>query len=253
MLRRASCLAVLLLAASWTTPTRADEVDKEACASASEHAQLLRTAGRLRRALDMLGTCAQPSCPAIVRKDCVAWRDEIEAVLPSVTLRARDTNGNNVVAVHVLCDGDPLVETLDGRAVALDPGSHKLHFVRDSGSAVDVSTIVRQGEKNRVIEVVFPPEEPTKPREPDRIPKKAHDPFLTYLFAGIGLVAMGSFTYFGIDGRNDLETLRTTCAPYCSTSSVDRTHTKLLVADVSLGIGVVASGLATWQVLTHAR
>ncbi len=62
--------------------------------------------------------------------------------------------------------------------------------------------------------------------------------------AGIGVVALSSFAYFGLSADGDAADLRRTCAPNCAPDRVDAVRSKLVLANVSLGVGVAAFGVA---------
>src|SRR5258706_11127444 len=96
----------LLAIAALGSNAHADDV-KNACASASETAQQLRIDGKLRAAHEQLTACSRPICPAIVKRDCDAWLSEVEAILPSIVLVARDETGRDLVDVRVLLDAEP--------------------------------------------------------------------------------------------------------------------------------------------------
>jgi len=66
----------------------------------------------------------------------------------------------------------------------------------------------------------------------------------TFVAAGVGVLALSSFAYFGLKASSDTSTLRETCAPHCNEQDVDAVRTKLVVANVSLGVSIVALGLA---------
>ena len=94
--------------------------------------------------------------------------------------------------------------------------------------------------------------EPVKPPPPPPPPpvQVSHGlPAATYFFGGLGIVALGSFGYFGYRGKTDADHLRSTCVPGCTPSDVSAVHTKLLVADVSLGVGIVSLLAATFFAL----
>jgi hypothetical protein len=69
----------------------------------------------------------------------------------------------------------------------------------------------------------------------------------------VSAVAVASFATFGAVGKSDIDDLRATCAGHCKQSDVDSAWSKLIVADVSLGVGVVAAGLATWLFLAPRK
>jgi hypothetical protein len=66
----------------------------------------------------------------------------------------------------------------------------------------------------------------------------------------VGVVGLGLFATFGILGTNQKSDLEDTCAPNCSEEDVNSVRAKLIAADVSLGVGVVAIGVATILFLT---
>jgi hypothetical protein len=115
-----------------------------------------------------------------------------------------------------------------------------------------MSVVVAEGEKNRRLVVRFDgaaeggsPSIPATSRTTSGGP-----PVLTYVLGGIGVVAMGSFAFFGVTGKNDLHDLRDRCAPDCADDEISKVKREMTVADVSLGIGIVALGaaLVTWLV-----
>ncbi len=63
---------------------------------------------------------------------------------------------------------------------------------------------------------------------------------------GLGLV------YWGINGRRDAEALADTCGrtQSCRQLEVDPVRNKLIFADLSLGVGLVACGVAIWGFAT---
>jgi hypothetical protein len=69
--------------------------------------------------------------------------------------------------------------------------------------------------------------------------------------AGVGLVGIGLFSYFGLTGLSKEHDLEQSCMPRCSPSDIDGVRTRYHVADISLGIGVAAlAGAILWYVLT---
>jgi hypothetical protein len=70
---------------------------------------------------------------------------------------------------------------------------------------------------------------------------------------GLGLAGIGTFAYFGLSGKAEENTLRgkTGCAPSCTPEETDPVRTKFLIANVSLGVGIVALGAATIIAFLH--
>lgn len=261
-MRSARALSFLLALSLSSASLPAFAQEKEACVAASEDAQKLRKQKKLVAARKELLTCAQEACPAVVKKDCVSWLAEVEDSLPSVILSAKDGSGNDVTDAHVLVDGAPLVDKLDGSAISIDPGPHTFRFEPASGEPVETKVVVLEAEKKRVITVTLgekpkpvveaPPPPPPKPVTPEA-PSEAPSPGIptaSWVLGGVALVSFASFGYFGLSGRADRDHLLDTCAPYCSKDDEKPARNKLLVADISLGVGIVSLGVATVLAIT---
>ncbi len=212
-------------------------------------------------AREQLLACARDACPNIIRKDCTQWLSEVDLALPTVVVNARDSLGHDVIEVTVTVDGQPFTTGLDGKSIPIDPGVHTFRFETKGAPPVEEKVVVHQGEKDRNLLVTFktesdaplpyalPPESLTTP-EPRHA---AGVPVASIVLAGVGVVALGSFAYFGATGRSDASNLRDTCAPSCAPSRVDDVKTKLLVADISLSAGVVAIAAAAVIYFTRPR
>jgi hypothetical protein len=77
-------------------------------------------------------------------------------------------------------------------------------------------------------------------------------PPLVFVFGALGVVALGSFAYFGVRALNDASNLRETCAPVCEHSDVRNVKTENVISGVSLGVGLVSLGLAAWILVSHS-
>jgi hypothetical protein len=245
-----------------------DRARKQACVDDFTAGQTLRGDHALRAARAKLVACAQEACPAAVRKDCAALLEQVDAALPSVVARARDGEGHDLVDVSLRVDGEPAAARLDGKAIPLDPGAHVIRFERATGAndangaagpqSVEVKIVLSEGDKLRAVDATFPV--PTRPPIDDR-PRasRAGPPAGAWILGGVAVVGLGSFAYFGLKGRSEILSLRERCDGACPQDEVDAAHRKLIVADVSLGVGLVTGGLATWLFLRerpaeqHAR
>jgi len=140
----------LVVAAVTSAPVcaRADAT-KDQCVDANAHAQPLRREGKFAAARDQLRICVDAGCPGIVRDDCAQRLDELERAQPTIVFEAKDSAGRDVSAVRVTVDGVPLVDSLDGTAVAVDPGRHAFTFRVAGQPTVSRELVVREGEKDR--------------------------------------------------------------------------------------------------------
>jgi hypothetical protein len=147
-----------------THPSRAD--DKAVCLDAASRGQSLRDAHKLLEARDKFRICARPQCPGIVQQDCGGWLADVERSLPTVVVTAKDAAGADVVDVSVTADGQPLATRLEGQAVPINPGNHSLQFRLADGTQLERQVLVREGEKNQPVRVVFAPSAKPSSRTP---------------------------------------------------------------------------------------
>jgi hypothetical protein len=127
----------------------ADPPSKQQCVSANSNAQTLQRAGKLRAAREQLLVCAVQACPEAVRDDCTQRATDVDAAMPTIVFEVKDAAGNDVAEVKVTLDGATLAERLDGSAIAIDPGEHKLAFESKGAPVVEKTLLVRTAEKNR--------------------------------------------------------------------------------------------------------
>jgi hypothetical protein len=264
-MRRAGSLvffAALVLAAS----ARAQQpVDKEACATAYEKAQVERKAHKLVAAHASLTYCAQKGCPAIARHDCTTWLAEVDAALPTVVFEIRQ-DGKLVRDVRVSIDGSVVLERVeDGATLPIDPGAHSLRFDRPGSRSVTQEVIIVQGAKSRLLSVTLEAETTTpstappptsssapskgEPPERERTPSTRPEPgppILAWIFGAVAIGGVASFAGFGLRGVSEEDKLRRECAPTCGQENIDFVDRMYLIADISLGIGLVAAGISAY-------
>jgi hypothetical protein len=213
----------------------------QACVSASEDGQRQRREGKLLRAREEFAACSRAECPPIVRNDCATWAGEVVQTLPSVVFAARDASGADLAHVRVLSDGAVLSETLDGKPTDVDPGEHQFRFEADGFLPGDVHVVIRVGEKDRPVAVTLHPVQASATHGSVVAP---------VLLGGLGLALGAAALVLDLTTTSSADNLRSTCAPSCSSSSVDALRTRYVVAGVLGGAGVVAIGAATVLLLT---
>lgn len=253
-----SATTSLMLGFALTSPS-AVWAQSNPCATAYEQAQEQRSEQRLREARHTLEACVAPTCSEFVRTECGRWLVEVESSLPSVVLAARK-DGKEVEAVRVSCDGQPLVEVLDGKAVSVDPGPHTLTFETAGAEPISMKLVFREGEKNRLITAQLGGvETPAMPSQPvdantatEPVASKSSS-WLPYGLGGLGVLGIAGFAVLGMVGNSELKDRERTCAPTCNDSDVSSVRTKYLLADVSLGVGVVSLGVASYLFFTTPR
>jgi hypothetical protein len=243
-LRRTAIVAACI---ATTSVGQARDESTKACLANYESGQRQRKAGDLVGARDALFRCAVATCPEIVRSDCVEWSAELDRQVPTVVVSARWDDGSDVARARVSVDGRVVAERLDGTPLALNPGERTIAVDVDGQSAKQ-RLIVNQGEKARLVrfELERAREAPASGASPDRVaPTPAAGPgVLPFVLAGTSLLAAAGFGYFAIKGTRDLQELRDDCAPHCTRDQLDGVKRDLLIADVLLGVSVLAGGAA---------
>jgi hypothetical protein len=236
------CLAVALPMAFAASQAHGDTV--ETCVAAVASGQRLERAGQLRAARATFLSCDKSECPAEVRAVCDRLVNTVEASLPTVIFGARDSAGNDLLAVRLRVDGAPVAESMDGKAVPVDPGPHALHFEHEGNAPIDQSVVIREAEKNRSVIVTFPP-----PGNGGATAAPAADgprrpiPALVYVLAGVGVGSLGVFTGLDVDGQSRYAS----CPAHgCPASTADSLSAERDTAFALAGLGVVSLGVATW-------
>jgi hypothetical protein len=201
MRRIAPVLLVAVLAAV-AAPARADTAS---CIAASESSLSLRQQGKLHASLQQLAVCADASCPDEVKTECARRIDSIDAAMPTLIVAAKDGSGNDLSDVTVTMDGAPLLTTLDGRPVRIDPGEHVFVFTRAGQPPVEKHLVLQEGERDRREEVVIGPVAPPSVPGTDSTSPPVRTPswwttqrILAVAGGGLGLVGIGLGTSWGL-------------------------------------------------------
>ena len=252
--------SILLTALLSLTPLAARADDKAECIAASEKAQQLRDDRKLLKAREQLILCGRDVCPGPVRKDCADMLQQVDARTPSVVVRAKGKNGEDVVDVKVTADGALLTEKLDGRAISLDPGVHAFHF-EGAGAQADQSVVVAEGEQNRVVTVQLgaPVSTGGGGAPPTTTPSRGA-PIGAFVVGGIGVLAAGVaapiFYVMGLNQKSADEAptgCKFTQPGGCSQAEIDSISTKLIVGDVFMVAGVAAViGGVVWAIVHYS-
>jgi hypothetical protein len=230
--------------------------DTKSCVAAHASGQREAKVGHFKQAVTLYTSCgADLSCPEQLRAECTELMEGARRLIPSVMFSVIDRQGADTSAVKVYHDDALLVDGLDGRAVELDPGKYHLRFVLSDGSTLTTDVVIREGEKNRLVEVRAEPEakpelKPLPPPAPVVAPAapvvKSGPPVAAWVLTGTAVVGLGTFGTFALLGRKDKQQLDD-CAPTCPSSASDKRDqlkTKFLIADIGLGVGAASAVVA---------
>jgi len=234
-----SSLALGLLVASSVlalAPRIAVAASKAECVAAYEEGQQLRAKGALRDAREEFLVCADPACPNATRGQCTQWVTEVDQSMPTVTFAVTE-DGKDVTDVAVFVDDKPLATSLDGKALPIDPGAHKVRVERGAEKTT-MDVVIREGEKNRALELTLGEKGPT-PQPEQGLGSLSPG---VWVLGGIGVAGLGLFGVMGGVGLSEKSDAEDTCAPNCSDSEVGSIRAKFIVADVALGVGIASLG-----------
>lgn len=246
---------LLVAGVIWLTPAAAWAQGSgiAACIEAHSHGQSERNAGRLLSAKEDFVNCSSSSCPSEIRNECIGFLAQVEQSQASIVFAAVDADGRDASAVQVKVDDQLVLEKLSGLATPLDPGSHRIVYVWPDGFEQEYSLVVAQGEKNRRVELRREAEKKVEvaPPPPKALPPR-RTPTAAYVLGGVGVVALGSFVAFAVAGKS-AESAMDGCKPYCEQSQADKMRLRYLLADISLGVSVVALGAGGYLYFSAKR
>lgn len=233
------------------TPSRARADETKECVTAHSDAQELRSAHQLVEARARALRCTSASCPALLVSDCSGVLAELTRSVPTVVFALRDENGIDRTDVSVFIDGKRVQERLDGAAIPIDPGVREIVFRRGATTSSTQTIVVNEGEKDRLVRATIAPAKaglgtatPLSPQEPRS--RWATPP--VWVAGAVTALSVASFAYFGLTGQSTKNRLLDTCADTgtCRASDVTEAHDHLLVADISLAVGVIAAAAGVY-------
>jgi len=243
-------------------PALAADPTKDECITDNENGQRLQKDGKLREAKEQLLICTASSCPKLVRDDCADRLRAVDAAQPSLVLEVKDGAGAPLTAVTVTIDGAPLADHLDGTALVVDPGEHKLAFQSPGMVPLEKTIVVQAGEKNHheaialsAVPPVVPPAPPAPPPAPP--PPPAAPPVPAYVALGVGgagLVVGVLFTGLWASAKHDGDAACSQGCPGPTASmweSKQSTDTALLA--VGYGVAAIGAGVGTWLLLAQPK
>ena len=253
--RGIATVALLLLGttpsqASSPSPAPASKITEEAkvrCTAAYEEAQELRRQERLMAAKSELSICVQ-TCPAILLTDCVRWQSEVDALMPTVLLRATDDRGRPIPA-RVLLDGTLLLDRWTEAPVAVDAGDHTFRFETPTGLSQEVRVSLHSGERGRDVHAALFATAPAPVRLTAGSPPSRPVPRAAWVVGGVGAFVLTAGGALALVGHVQESHLSHSCAPHCTPAEVSTVVDLYDVAWVSAGVGaaLLLTSLLVWR------
>jgi hypothetical protein len=237
-----------------TAPTTAD------CLAASDASFQSRSEHKLRAERSQLLVCASASCPAEVRKECVNRVDGVNGQIPTIIFAAKDASGADLSAVKVTMDSEVLAESLEGTALAIDPGEHTFTFEAAGLPPVTAKYVIQQAQKDRHELVRFGAPAPTPAPGPSTLEATSSQPppspaaeghglgtqkILAIVAGGVGIVGLGVGTAFGVMALSQKSDAQSLCShdPCSDRTGVNEWSTADSSGNVST-VGFVVGGIA---------
>lgn len=232
----------LALALVFCSQTAWAEQDPAECIRTHADAQVLVKAGKLLEARKKFEACAIADCPKVIQKDCKNLGKTVEKSISTLRLSLLEPDGKAINGFEVELDGTALPLSASEDFIEVDPGERRFRLTAPDYPAADVTVAVREGQKHRSVVVQFAPRDPAS--------GKIHN--LGQILMGVGAFGMVTFAAFEVSARIDQGELGDRASRPRTDRDyelVDRMHTKYVVADVSLGVGLVSLGVATYLLL----
>jgi hypothetical protein len=222
------------------------------CVASAEQSQPLQHDGKLTAARRKLMACSRPECPAVVRNDCTKWLSELDAMMPTLVVRAVDSAGADVVGVRVFIDGERRdVAGSEGKELEVDPGTHALRVEHEGDAPVEQTIVVRESERHRLVSVTFGHAVPTPAAVPSATATPPEAPasgsgrsiVVPVVLLAAGGVGLGVASALWVSGLGDRSNMESSCAPThsCPQTQIDSARGKLVAGDIVGGVGVVAA------------
>jgi len=235
---RILALACLNIGLWVLTPSTTWAVEKIDCVSAHEMSQQLWQRDLLVQSREQLLVCSDASCPALVQEDCHAWLSRVDKRLQQEASAAR-VSQNARQAREAVDQAD------DQHDRGCGPCGQNRPDRQNSGDRRDLQDLQDlQGLQDRE------DAEDREPRAGARSFSFLHTPAVP---AAISLLALTSGAYFGLRGLSEAAELKRSCAPNCDADRVSAVRTRLMIADVSMVIGIGSAALAGWMIWNRSR
>jgi hypothetical protein len=220
--------------------------DAKQCVAQNNDGVQKRDEHHLIAARDAYRKCvAESECPELVRGECDAALSDIKTAIPTLLVAVVDGQQHDLAGATLTLDGKPIA--LDGSAIEVDPGSHE--FVATSGElTTHLQVMAIESDLNRRVEIVLAPPhaEALAAEQPQSAPVAHRSKAPAYVLGGVAVVGLASFTYFAVSGHSDMGPLNQ-CKPFCTVDQVQNVRTKYLIADISLGVSLIAlAGAGYW-------
>jgi hypothetical protein len=180
----------------------------------------------------------------------VNWLGDLAKIFPSVIVDAQ-IDGQEAPSTRVYIDGTLLVDRLDGKAVELDPGMHKLRFELPGFPAQEQDVVMSEGVQRKGVVANFHRDVGEPAPAPRRAPAARPIPATALISGAVALAGVASTAVFGALAMSEKSSLSQSCGPFCPDSQLGTLRGYAWAADISLGVAAAAAALTGYLVFTR--
>jgi hypothetical protein len=217
-------------------------VEVEQCVADHDGARKARLEEQWLGARARMVSCADERCPLAIAADCRAWLEELAGLMPTLIVVVEGEHlAPGKSAPKVELDGNPIELRDPPSPIELLPGPHRLRFEFPGEHPVTREFSLDQGEKNHIERLRRAP----PAHAVNRVQTRPVQPSSYWLSAG-ALAAFAGSAALLASALNERADAQATCAPTCDPSIANSIQTRLLLADVTAGAGLVLGGLAVY-------
>jgi hypothetical protein len=236
----ASCLWLALLLGLSSRSALAAQDAVVACLADHVQGQEHRHGGKLLESRAAFKRCSARQCPKQVIRDCMEWLGELQRQVPSVSFRVT-SDGVSREDARVFIDDDPVLDRKRGKAVDVNPGTHRVRVVLPPFEPYETALVVNEGDQFRVLDIEFTRARPSK-GQPGDAGAQVHRPIpvASIVLAGVSVGAAISGAAFGLSSRSLRQQLEAECAPDCPSDRVAALRRRALLTDISWGVSAAS-------------
>ena len=187
----------------------------------------------------------------------------VEPQISKITIEV--PSGANEPGLTVSLDGTPLGDAAWGVGMPVDPGAHQITASAPDKQSYERTIQIASGSTSIEIpklaateHAVSPPpvvidHDVAKKPVPDEPKSGSGQRAAGFVIGGVGLVALGVGSYFGLHAMSKWNERKDQCTPGCTEgakSAGDAAKNAALISDIGFGAGIVAAGIGTYLVLS---
>ena len=186
----------------------------------------------------------------------------VEPKLSKITIEV--TKEANEPGLTVTLDGAPLGAAAWGVGMPVDPGTHQVSASAPNKVTFEQRVEIENGSTTlKILKLANAPGTAAGPRPvdtdtekkpvTDEAPAGNGKRTVGYVIGGVGIVALGVGSYFGVRAFSKWGERNDHCTPDCSPaakSAGDDAKTAATISNIGIGLGLVGIGVGTYLVLT---